>query len=73
MTEIIVKAKPSASRDAVERISDSEYIVRTTQPPVQGRANRAIINLLAEYFSVPMSHISIVAGHTSRTKHIRII
>lgn len=72
MRQITIRAEPSSSRDAVERIRDSEYVVRTTEPPILGRANRAIIQLLAEHFDVSPLGITIVAGRTSRTKKISI-
>lgn len=69
---IIVRVKPSSSQNAVEHVSDSDYIVRTTAPSTEGKANRAIIKLLSEYFDVPKSRISISAGHASRSKIITI-
>ncbi|MCK9297481.1 YggU family protein [Methanoculleus sp. YWC-01] len=41
-------------------------------PAVGGKANRAIINLLAETFNVPRADVSIVAGHTSSSKTVAI-
>lgn len=70
--DIIVRAKPSASSNGVEKVTSSEFIVRTTEPPVQGRANRSIIRLLSKYFAVPLSQIEITAGRTGRTKRITI-
>lgn len=40
---IFVKAKPSASHESVEKIDETHYEVAVTEPPIQGRANRAII------------------------------
>jgi len=72
MKRLIIRAKPSASDDAVIEISETEYIVSTTQPPLQGRANRAIIQLLADHLGVAASQVNIVSGRTSRTKGIVI-
>ncbi|HOI14050.1 MAG TPA: DUF167 domain-containing protein [Methanoculleus sp.] len=41
-------------------------------PAVGGKANRAIIDLLAETFCVPRADVSIVAGHTSSSKTVAI-
>ena len=42
-------------------------------PAVGGKANRAIINLLAETFNVPRADVCIVAGHTSSSKTVAIV
>lgn len=70
--KFIVKAKPSARENKVEKIDDNNYIVSVKEPPVQGKANRAIIEQLADYFNIPTYKIRIVAGHTSRNKIIEI-
>ncbi|NLM29889.1 MAG: YggU family protein [Methanomicrobiales archaeon] len=41
-------------------------------PAVDGKANRAIINLMAETFSVPRADVSIVSGQTSTSKTVAI-
>ncbi len=69
---ISVKAKPSARENKVEKIDDVSFIVSVKEPPVQGRANKAIIEELSEYFGVNISMISILSGHTSRNKIIEI-
>ena len=70
--KIFVKAKPGAREENIEKISDTEFSVSLKEPPVDGRANRAIIRVVAGYFKVPESLISIVVGHTSRQKIIEI-
>ena len=42
------------------------------EPPEDGRANEAVIELLAEHFDVPKGSLRIVRGHTSRQKVIEI-
>jgi len=69
---INVKAKPSAGVDKVEKIDDENFVVSVKEPPVQGRANASIIKLLAGYFSVPSYNVSIVAGHMSRNKIVKV-
>jgi len=69
---INVKAKPNSKEDRVEKISDTEFIVSVKEIPVQGRANRAIIRVLAEYFGVSLSRIRIISGHISRQKVVEV-
>ena len=67
---INVKAKPNSNENKVEKIDDLNFIVSVKDPPVQGRANRAIVKLLSDYFHSPS--VRIVSGHISRQKIIEI-
>lgn len=69
---VIVKAKPAARENRVEQIDVTNYVVSVTAPPVQGRANAAIIALLADHFSVPKASVRIIQGWTSRIKSVDI-
>jgi uncharacterized protein (TIGR00251 family) len=71
--KIFVKAKPNAKEEKVEKIDDSNYTVSVKEPPVKGKANKAIRNALAVYFKTGSSRVKIVAGHTSRNKIIEIL
>ncbi|OGN01675.1 MAG: hypothetical protein A3I26_03535 [Candidatus Yanofskybacteria bacterium RIFCSPLOWO2_02_FULL_43_10] len=67
---INVKAKPNSNENKVEKIDDLNFVVSVKDPPVQGRANRAIVKLLSEYFHT--LNIRIVSGHISRQKIVEI-
>ena len=69
--KIFVKAKPSR-KESVEKIDDSHFVVSVKEPPVQGRANHAIVGVVANYFGVPRGLVRIVSGHTSRQKILEI-
>ena len=70
---ILVKAKPSAHEEYVRKIDETNFIVSVKEPPIQGRANRAIINALATYFNTPISNVRLVSGFTSRQKMFEIL
>ena len=67
---INVKAKPDSNENKVEKIDGLNFVVSVKDPPIQGRANRAIVKQLSEYFHTP--NIQIVSGHTSRNKIVEI-
>lgn len=69
---ISVSVKPQVKKESVTRISASEYQVAVKAPPHDGKANLAVIKLLADYFSVPKSQIKIVRGHTTKRKILAI-
>jgi len=70
--KIFVKAKPFAREEKIVKIDDEHYEVSVTEPPVKGKANRAIVKALAEHFRVSMSDITIISGHFTTQKVINI-
>lgn len=70
---IYVRAVPQASKNEVIKISDGEYKVRLTTPPIDGKANDMLLKILAEHFDVPKSSLQIVGGKSSRTKIVDVI
>ncbi len=71
-TVIRVKLLPKSSRNQVVGREGDHFKVKVTAPPVEGRANKALIELLAKKLGVSKSHIEIISGKSSRLKSIRI-
>ncbi len=70
--KIIVKAKPGAREDKIEKIDETNYIVHVQAQPVDGKANFAIVKLLAAHFDISQSLVEIISGHMARIKVIEI-
>ena len=71
-TVIKVKVIPRSSRTDILGKENDIYRMKLSDPPVEGRANKAVIELLAEKLGVPRRDIEIVSGKTGRLKTIRI-
>ena len=69
--KINVKVTPHSSREEVLKLGD-DYVVRVKATPHDGKANEAVINLLAKHFKVPKTAIKIVTGATGRNKIVEI-
>lgn len=69
---LAVRAQPRASRDEIAGPHDGALKIRVTAPPVDGKANAALIKLLAKAFGVAPSAVRMVSGETSRVKHLEI-
>jgi uncharacterized protein (TIGR00251 family) len=69
---LTVRIHPGARKNAVTGIHAAALKIALTAPPVDGKANDALIEFLAETMRLPRARIAIVAGLTSRTKTIRI-
>ena len=67
-----MKVIPRSSRTEMLGKENDIYRMKLTDPPVEGKANKAVIELLAEKLGVPKREIEIVSGKTGRLKTIRI-
>jgi hypothetical protein len=63
---------PGARKNGVTGIHAEAVKIALTTPPVDGKANEALIAYLAEALRLPRARIAIVAGLTSRAKTLRI-
>jgi uncharacterized protein (TIGR00251 family) len=62
----------NAKTALVTKIAENEYRVKVDAPPSNGRANERLIEIIASYFDVPKSKISIKAGHKSKHKVLQV-
>jgi uncharacterized protein len=69
--KIRVRVRPSSRTDEVVREGEC-LVVRVKEPPKEGRANRALTKLLAEYFGVSQTRVSILSGLRSKDKVVEI-
>lgn len=67
MKTIVIKVVPNANTDEV--IEGDPLIVRVKAPPAKGKANKAVVKLLSNYFN---ADVRIVSGATSRKKLVAI-
>jgi uncharacterized protein (TIGR00251 family) len=71
-TTLAVRAQPGAKRTAITGVygegATAQLKIAVQSPPVEGRANVALIAFLAETFSLPKNQIEIVSGELSRSK-----
>lgn len=67
-----VKAQPKSSRDGFAEVLGDAIKLRITAPPIEGRANKHIVNWLARQFGVAKSAVIIENGDTARRKRVRI-
>ena len=67
-----VQVQPRASRDEFAGVHAGALKVRLTSPPVDGKANAALIAFLAEAFGVAKRQVTLLKGDTGRAKQLRI-
>ena len=70
--DLQVKLLPRSSRSEIVGIENNILKVKVTSPPVDGEANKALIQLLAKSLGISKGRVEIVAGKSSKLKTIRI-
>lgn len=63
---------PNASRTQAEGLHDGALRVRLHAPPVDGKANLALMAWLADTLAIAKSQVSLVRGQTSKRKQLRV-
>ena len=69
--KIQVKVRPNSKTEEVSREGDS-FVVKVKEPPREGKANRAVIRLLAQHFGVSQTQVKILSGFRSRNKLVEV-
>lgn len=67
-----IRVTPNASQNSISTLEDGTIKVKLTCAPVDGKANKALIALLAKEYRVPKRNVEIVRGETSKHKIVRI-
>jgi uncharacterized protein (TIGR00251 family) len=71
---LAIRVTPRASRnEIVDILSDGTVKIRLIAPPVEGKANLALVEFLAEVLELPANRIEIVAGTTGRDKLVSVL
>lgn len=70
--KIAVTVKANARQEAVEKISEENFVLRVKAPAKENKANQAVIKVLSEFFDLPKSRITIKQGLTCRNKVVWI-
>jgi len=69
---LAVRVHPGARRNGVTGVHGDAVKIALTTPPVDGRANEALIAYLADALRLPKASVTLVTGATSRSKLLRI-
>jgi hypothetical protein len=62
---ITVDVKPGSRVESIDKLDEDQYLVHVKEPASKGKANKAVLKLLKEYFN---SQVYMISGHTSSRK-----
>lgn len=69
---ITIKVEPRSSRAGIVGPYGKGLKVKLTSPPVEGKANKELIQVLAKAFKIRKGDVKILSGKTSKNKTVRI-
>jgi uncharacterized protein (TIGR00251 family) len=72
MAKLTVRVQPKAKQNQLAGFKEGVLQVRITAPPVEGKANEALVRLLADCLGVSKSRVTIERGFTGRNKTVII-
>jgi uncharacterized protein (TIGR00251 family) len=67
-----IRVTPRASADAVGGERDGALLVRVSAPPIDGKANDAVVKLLAKALNLPLGAVRLERGAAARTKRVSV-
>ena len=67
-----VRAVPRAAKNEIQGVYNEALKIRLTTPPIDGKANQALIRFLSKTLNISKSHIRVLHGETSRNKVVQI-
>ncbi len=70
---LVLHIQPGARKTEVAGLHGDALKIRLAAPPVDGKANAALLAFLAKVCGVPKSAVSLLSGETSRSKRVRIV
>ena len=70
---IALHVQPGAKRTEVAGTHGEALKIRLAAPPVDGKANEALVAFVAKALGLPKSRVELVAGHASRAKRLRVV
>jgi uncharacterized protein YggU (UPF0235/DUF167 family) len=71
-TRLRLRVSPGGSRAAVLGRQGDAWKIRVTEAPERGRANEAVLRLLADTLALPRGSVTLVSGHGGREKIVEL-
>jgi hypothetical protein len=72
MTRLRLRVSPGAGRAAIVGRYGEGWKICVTAPPEDGRANDAVLRLLANTLAIPRDTVTLVSGHSARDKIVEL-
>jgi uncharacterized protein (TIGR00251 family) len=69
---LVLHIQPGAKRTEVSGLHGEALKIRLAAPPIEGRANEALLRFIADAFAVPLREVELLRGGQSRHKMVKV-
>lgn len=69
---LILHVQPGAKQTAIAGLHGEALKIRLAAPPIEGRANEALLRFIADTFKVPLRDVELLQGDQSRHKRVEV-
>lgn len=69
---LVLHVQPGAKQTTVAGLHGDALKIRLAAPPIEGRANEALLRFIADYFKVPLRNVELKQGEQSRHKRVEV-
>ena len=69
---LILHVQPGAKKTSVAGLHGDALKIRLAAPPIEGRANEALLRFIADFFKVPLRNVQLKQGEQSRHKRVEV-
>jgi uncharacterized protein len=70
--KVFITVKPRSKHSGVTQVDKEHFVIAVVEPPVDGKANDAVIKMLADHLQISPSQVAIVSGHKGRKKVVAL-
>ena len=70
--KLLVKVRPGSKIEVLQKSSSGNWVAFVRPQPEAGRANEALVRLVADYFGVPKTDVIIKTGKATQTKMLEV-
>lgn len=72
-TQILrIRVKPRSASNSLDQLADGSWVARVQAPPVDGKANKELLALVARHFGTRKTNVTIKSGASGRIKIVHI-
>lgn len=72
MKTLRLKVKPGSREEGLTELADGSWLARVKAPPVDGKANAAVVALVARHFRLRKAQVNIKSGASGRMKIVTL-
>ena len=71
--KLLIRVKAGCRTEEIDIIDQENWVVKVRQAPIDGKANQAVVEMIAKYLKIPKSRVVLLKGEKSKSKTFEIV